>query len=594
MTLSLIRLPSGTVIDGWHVVKELGNGGFAVVYLVEKNGRPHALKLARHRDASGDEKKTHARVVRELAILLTLSHQNIISPRGFGYAETGNVFLVLDYVDGWTLGEWKERKHPTAHEILSVFVKLASALAYMHSKGILHRDLKLENVLIRKSDGEPVIIDFSCATHGQADELTDKGLPPGTDRFRAPEQFRFLREHIDEHRARYAFQVADEIFALGAMLYELLTDARPTQLRDRFTLNHPIAAPLAAKVVNARVPAALSDLVESMLSRDPERRPVDTEVLRRELAELQADPGADYTAPVHPPSEQRQPEPADGEVSVTLEATGKPRLRRLGKLAAGAAVAVLAAVVALWNVPQEAPAPTAEPHVVARPVPPSVPSALPKTVSPDMSAPAPMLPGDAGPSTAAVQKEGSTVKTQRPEAPKQARAGRGQKAPPLPDVCKALPLVAALAAGCPGVQVRPEPFSCPSGATQAMEEELGWRVDGERFSVLIDDRMGKEDKPWFSAGTDVVGVVPKGVTDPRQLQVAPPGTRFLGGKVFLIPEKTREGDPGRVIVKYDRVKLPGKDDLPVCFVVDVPAKELKDSAGKTWNGTNGKPVSGWR
>lgn len=325
MTLNLIRLPSGTVIDGWHVVKELGNGGFAVVYLVEKNGKPHALKLARHRDASGDEKKTHARVLRELAILLTLSHPNIVSPRGYGYAETGNVFLVLDYVDGWTLAEWKERKHPTAHEILSVFVKLASALAYMHSKGILHRDLKLENVLIRKSDGEPVIIDFSCATHGQADELTDKGLPPGTDRFRAPEQFRFLREHIDEHRARYAFQVADEIFALGAMLYELLTDARPTQHRDRFTLNHPIAAPLAAKVVNARVPEALSDLVESMLSRDPARRPVDTEVLRRELAELEADPGADYTAPVHPPSEQRQPEPAEGGAPVALAAKGKPR-----------------------------------------------------------------------------------------------------------------------------------------------------------------------------------------------------------------------------------------------------------------------------
>ncbi|NMO13915.1 protein kinase [Pyxidicoccus fallax] len=592
MTLNLIRLPSGTVIDGWHVVKELGNGGFAVVYLVEKNGKPHALKLARHRDASGDEKKTHARVVQELAILLTLSHPNIVSPRGFGYAETGNVFLVLDYVDGWTLGEWKERKHPTAHEILSVFVKLASALAYMHSKGILHRDLKLENVLIRKSDGEPVIIDYSCATHGHADELTDEGLPPGTDRFRAPEQFRFLRAHLDEHRARYAFQVADEIFALGAMLYELLTDARPTQHRDRFTLNHPIAAPLAARVVNPRVPAALSDLVESMLSRDPTRRPVDTEVLRRELAELLEDPGADYTAPVHPPSEQRQPEPAEGGAPAALAPKGKPRSLRLGQLAAGAAVVVLAAVVALWNVPQEAPTPPAEPHVAARAVPPNVPSAPLKTVSPDMSAPAPMFPGDAGTAPAAVQEDVS-VKTQRPEAPKQARAGRAQTAPTLPDVCKGLPLVAALAMGCPGVQVRPEPFTCPAGAQEAMRDELHWRVDGERFQLVIDDRKGREEDPWFPAGADVVGVVPKGVTDPRHLQVAPPGTRFLGGKVYLIPEKTRDGDPGRVVVKYDRVKVPGKDELPVCFVVDLPAEAVKDTAAKSRNWGTGKPVSEW-
>jgi len=262
-------------------------------------------------------------------------------------------------------------------------------------------------------------------------------------------------------------------------------------------------------------------------------------------------------------------------------------------LAAGAAAAVLAAVVALWRIPREEPAPPAEPHVAERTVLSSAPSAPPKTVSPDMSAPAPMVPGDAGPSPAAVQKEGSTVKTQPPEAPKQARTGRGQKAPPLPDVCKALPLVAALAAGCPGVQVRPEPFSCPSGALEAMREELGWNVDGERFSILIDDRHDGFADVWLSAGADVVGVVPKGVTDRRNLQVAPPGTRFLGGKVYIIPEKQRDGSPGRVVVKYDRVKVPGKDELPVCFVVEGRAEAVKDTAAKTINGTAGRPVSEW-
>ena len=58
MTSNLIRLPTGVVIDGWRVVKEPGNGGFAVVYLVEDNGSQHALKLARHREASGDDKQT--------------------------------------------------------------------------------------------------------------------------------------------------------------------------------------------------------------------------------------------------------------------------------------------------------------------------------------------------------------------------------------------------------------------------------------------------------------------------------------------------------------------------------------------------------
>ncbi len=79
MTSNLIRLPTGVVIDGWRVVKELGNGGFAVVYLVEDNGSQHALKLARHREASGDDKQTHRRVLQELSIITALNHPNIIS-----------------------------------------------------------------------------------------------------------------------------------------------------------------------------------------------------------------------------------------------------------------------------------------------------------------------------------------------------------------------------------------------------------------------------------------------------------------------------------------------------------------------------------
>jgi serine/threonine-protein kinase len=125
-----------------------------------------------------------------------------------------------------------------------------------------------------------------------------------------------------------------------------------------------------------------------------------------------------------------------------------------------------------------------------------------------------------------------------------------------------------------------------------MREELRWQ-GSEPFSLVIDDRHGVHERVWFSAGSEVVGVVPKGVNDPRQREVAPPGTRFLGGKVYLIPERTPGGSPGRVIVKYDRVKIPGKDELPVCFVVDTPAEALKGTAGRTFNGTRGTPVSEW-
>ncbi|KFE69585.1 serine/threonine protein kinase [Hyalangium minutum] len=293
MTGPVVGLPPGAVFDGFKVIKPLGDGGFAFVYLVERNGKLYALKLARHRETSGDDKRTHARTLRELEILLLLrGHPNIVQPCGYGYLpdkESGNVYLVLDYVDGWTLAEWMERKHPTVNEVLSVFVKIAAALAYMHSRGVLHRDLKPANVLIRKSDGEPIIIDLGSASHTLAEDLTEEGLPPGTDRFRAPEQFKFLREHKEEHRARYAFQVSDEIFAYGVMLYDLLTDPRPTEVRPRESINSAIRTPQAVHKLNPRVPVAVSNWVQSLLARAPGKRPVDTEALRREAAELAAD-----------------------------------------------------------------------------------------------------------------------------------------------------------------------------------------------------------------------------------------------------------------------------------------------------------------
>jgi serine/threonine-protein kinase len=125
-----------------------------------------------------------------------------------------------------------------------------------------------------------------------------------------------------------------------------------------------------------------------------------------------------------------------------------------------------------------------------------------------------------------------------------------------------------------------------------MREELGWRDDIDRFSVLLDDRQGPEAEPWFSAGSAVVGVVPKG-SERSQWAVAPPGTRFLGGKVYIIPENKKSGDPARVIVKYDRVKVPGKDELPVCFVAETTGLEVKDTAAKSRNWAGGWVLSHW-
>lgn len=586
---------SGMAIDGWSVVRELGNGGFAVVYLVEKHGRRCALKLARHRDSSGDDKQTHARTLRELSALLLLEHPNIVKHRGYGYSEQGNVYLALEYVEGWTLAEWAERKHPTVQEVLQVFDKISAALSYMHGRGVLHRDLKLSNVLIRKSDGAPVIIDFSCASYSLAEELTDWGLPPGTDRFRAPEQFTWLREHKAEQRAKYAFRVADEIFALGAMLYELLTDPRPTEVQARVTLNSTVMKPPPARALNVRVPEALNDLVECILSREPSRRPVDSEALRRELGELLVDSSAEYLSPVHPPSEQRLLEPPDqvlpavanpGILSSTMRAGRGGR----GLLAGLAALIALVVAGGFWlnrGKPTEAKAQTVA--GVVRP--PSPPYSAPLTsAAPAMSPPSPPPVLLTGPVTAA-PKEGSTVKTTpSPEVPLQGRQSRGRAKATVAADCATMTLVAALAAGCPGAQIRPESFTCPAGAEDVMREDLRWTVN-QSFVLTLDARHATDDDVWFTAGADVVGVVPKGIPS-GQRAFAPPGTRFYGKAYFLSDRMGRSEGPA-LVIRYDRVKLPGQDERPVCFVVENPSKGYSDGRVKANNFGGGYVVDRW-
>nr|WP_216617779.1 serine/threonine-protein kinase [Corallococcus carmarthensis] len=585
---------ANTFIDGWQVSKALGGGGFAFVFLGEKNSQRRALKVARHREASGDPKQTHARTLREVTTLLMLDHPNIIRPRGYGLAESGNLYLALDYVDGWTLAEWAERKHPSFREVLGVFEKIAGALAYMHRRGILHRDLKLSNVLIRKSDGEPVIIDFGCATHAFAEDLTDGGLPPGTERYRAPEQFQFMQDHKDEPRARYASRVADEIFALGVMLHELLTDPRPTEFRARFDLNSRVFVPPAPRAMNPRVPEGVSDLALTLLSREPARRPVDTEALRRELAELRQQTAAEYDVPVHRPSEQHPAEPAHGgpPAALPLQPTPVPlkrpgalleRPRRRSWWPAGIAVLVALGVVAgLWN----------ESRIAASPPPPSPNRSVPgRTAPPDMSPPSRSPVAPPGPAIDATQKEGSALKTPAPEGPSQGRTPRLKKKPAAVVECAALSLVAALAAGCPGAQLRPESFTCPAEAEEAMREQLHWsRFD--RFSLQLDDRHSPFEDIWFTSGDDVVGIRVENEGYPEMMALAPAGTRFYGKAYYLSDKMGRVNGPA-LVVRYDRVKLPGQDEYPICFVVESRAQAFKDGKVKARNSNTGFVVDRW-
>jgi serine/threonine-protein kinase len=349
--------------------------------------------------------------------------------------------------------------------------------------------------------------------------------------------------------ARYPFKVTDELFAVGVMLYELLTDPLPTKDNPRPGFANPMSNLFSPREVNPRVPPALSALVEELLARDPAQRPESFEALRRRLAELADHPGPEYAVEAHPPSAQRPHPPGEGAGRV---AAAGPRWRSPLALVGLVAAVVLAATAATWFMRGEGPAPATAP------------------------------------------KEGSTVKPQPPDAPQPPLTEHAPKAAPSPEEpgfpawCKTLPLAVALAHGCASAPLLPQSFDCPPGAQEAMFEKLGWDT-GDAFEVRLDERGPEYGLFQFTLGAPVTGVV----DDVRIDQVKAPPRTLFHGRAF-ITEKKSAAPFGSLRIIYDHVEIPGKGKFPVCVVSGGHiVTELKDGIATSSNAGLVRPTRGW-
>jgi len=574
--LSPAHLQPGQTVDGWRIVKPLGSGSFGAVYLVEKEGHRFALKMAMHRASSGDAEQTDARLLREMVCLSQVrGHANVVKVHAHGrwpHPAEGWLYVAVDFVEGYTLGEWVEKTHPTAHEVARVFGKLAGALAHLHERGVFHRDLKLNNVLIRASDGEPFILDFSAGDYVLAPELTDTPLPPGTRRYRSPEAARFLHEHGDERDARYEFKATDDVYALGVCLYDVLTNPQPASEAPRVLVGAPWPPP-APHAVNARVPDSLSAAAMHFIDRQPENRAPTAEVMRRELEALLSEAGEAWTVPLHVPRPQLPLAPEAPHNDLPQEeaqaAVSKPSP---GRRVAGA-VAVLGLVVASV-VGDVALRPSSKAERPSAPVTATTAGDAGLAVfQPPTVPPTPMAlsPGVALPPPAPVEKESPPVKRAPvPMSPPAESTSRKPKSlasrPSWPPsswagflkTCAGATAVAALSMGCPGAQVRPEPGDCPSEAREVMfsrEQKGGLRLrPGQSFMLTLDVRQpGPMSDGGFYADGPVTGVVRI-----SRLPGLPEGT-LLSGNLWT---------SGEVAVgRYTEAQLPDGRTVPVCVVL---------------------------
>ncbi len=212
-------------IPGYTVIREIGKGGMATVYLAiqESFGREVALKvMAPHLAA---EPGFADRFGSEAKMVASLSHPHIVTVYDVG-SFNNYYYLAMEYHTGGDLSDKIDRLDLTPPESLKITKELADALGLAHSKGVVHRDIKPDNVLFRAHNNDAILTDFGIARNMQAESnLTQIGSTVGTPKYMSPEQARGMKV---DGRA--------DLYSLGVMLYEMLTGKPPFSAGDTISL----------------------------------------------------------------------------------------------------------------------------------------------------------------------------------------------------------------------------------------------------------------------------------------------------------------------------------------------------------------------
>jgi serine/threonine-protein kinase len=343
-----------TLAERYELIEQVGEGGMGIVWRAHDRrlGRDVAIKLL-HSFVAGDPEQRR-RFEREARTLAGLASEHIV--RVYDYVDTGaQAFLVMEYVDGGNLAEATFGRLPLdATEAAWYAAAVAEALACAHASGVIHRDLTPANVLIEGETGRVVTTDFGLARIARSSgSLTGNGVLIGTPEYWSPEQA-MGREQ----------DAASDMYALGCILFLLVTGRLPFEGGDRLAIGlrrvHEDARSLTGD--KAGVPEPVASLVDSLLCRDPSRRP-DAAATSATLAALRP-----HSPPTH--VGRRQPIAAEPTAllpanALTLPVRSKPRRRR-GRTVSAALAAAAAAVAGVILAAELRDSPSSVPNVVAQ------------------------------------------------------------------------------------------------------------------------------------------------------------------------------------------------------------------------------------
>src|SRR5512143_3903071 len=281
-------LAPGTTLGPYRIVAPLGAGGMGEVYRARDTrlARDVAVKVI-PAALAGDRDRV-LRFEQEARAAGALSHPNVIVIHDIGEHE-GSPFVVMELLEGETLRERLAHGPLPPRKAADVACQAAQGLAAAHEMGIVHRDLKPENLFLTK-DGRVKVLDFGLAKLARPEVLAPIGEKPtsvahtetgailGTVGYMSPEQ---VRGEATDHRS--------DLFALGSILYELLTGRRPfhgpTYVDTLHAILNEEPAPLSAQRPEA--PLQLARILRRCLAKDPERRIQTSKDVRNELEDLQ-------------------------------------------------------------------------------------------------------------------------------------------------------------------------------------------------------------------------------------------------------------------------------------------------------------------
>ena len=315
-------LPNGSRLGGYEIVEMVGKGGMGEVYRARQLSmdRPVALKVLAPRLAQQDPQFAK-RFEDEAKAAGKLNHPNIIAVHDVGTAPPppgvsvpGALihYFSMEFVEGETLKDLLEREGALDPQVIAVVMAgMCEALGYAQAHGIVHRDIKPDNIM-RTADGRVKLADLGLALHVETQEQVIDAQPGaprpavmGTPLYMSPEQARALPL---DHRS--------DLYALGATLFQCVTGRLPFEGRNggevmARVLDQP---PPSARAVNPAVPPALDLLIQRLMAKDADDRPADAAQLITELDAATADP---ERVTVTPAPRRRRPAPADAPPRVS-------------------------------------------------------------------------------------------------------------------------------------------------------------------------------------------------------------------------------------------------------------------------------------